>query len=172
MAQEETDLKRNAQQYISRANVFTDSFIKDHHRGSYDLRKYVGRYEEEIRPIIADAICSRIITKISLQNYKTLLKGLDSLKQYFSTPKFDEMKQRIRGICEEYDSKKEENYNILYGKREEPIRDNLSRRGISGDAIVVNVEASPEWDEVLNKLDSTYDQLLNNVKESLSEVFY
>lgn len=171
MAEEERNIKKNKQQSISRANIFINRFIKDDHTGSYDLNRYVTQYDEAIQPIIAETICSKIMEKITLQNHKRLLKGLDSLKMYFPIEKFQRFEKRVRDICEEYESEKEESHNILYGEREKPIRDTLSRQGISGDAIVVNIEALTEWNTISDELDSRYNRLLKNLKDVIINGF-
>jgi len=152
-------------QYISRARIFVDRYVKDGYVGSDNFNRYLNNYEEKVRPIVARAICLRLIEKISLKNYRKLLKGLTSLEGYVDKDKIKVIQERIEEVCREYKRKKEKNYRDLKIELENPLKRELRRQGISGSAIEVNVEASPQWNEMMFAVDPTYNSLLNRVKK-------
>ena len=164
MAEEERDLKKNIRQSISRANIFINRFIKDDHTSSYDLNRYVTQYDEAIQQIIAETICTKIMEKITLYNHKRLLKGLDSLKMYFPIEKIERFEERIKDVCEQHEQTKKESYRNLQRELEERLMDNLRCQGISGSAIEVNLEITSQWNEILDKLNSRYNGMLNDIK--------
>lgn len=151
-------------QYISRSRIFVDRYIKDGYEGSDDLDKYVSKYEEKIRPVVAGAICSRLVEKTDLKNYKRLLKGLRSLKGYMSGSSMKEVEERIMAICGDYESMKEESCRDLQKELEASLKNRWKEQGISGSAIEVNVEGSSQWSDILDKLDTRYNRLLDRVK--------
>ena len=124
--------------------------------------------------ILISATClagcvARLIEKINLKNYKRLLKGLHSLERYFDKYNIKEIEEDIRGICEEYECKKEEEYMGLQKELEEPLRDSLKKKGISGSAVEINIKVSSKWSAILDKLDSKYNRLLCYIKREIGE---
>ena len=154
-------------QEISGARVFIDRYIKGLSRGTDDLNKYISKYKEAKRPIIARVIFSMLVEKIDLRNYKRLLKGLHSLEGYFETYEIKEIEHKIWDICDEYERKKDEQYTVLQKELEEPLTKRLKQRGISGSAVEVNIKVSSQWSNILDQLDSQYNRLLCSVKENL-----
>ncbi|MBI4620750.1 MAG: hypothetical protein HY739_11410 [Desulfobacterales bacterium] len=161
---EEEILRERMKQYISRARIFVDRYIKDGYEGSDDLDKYVSKYEERARPIVAGAICSRLVEKTDLKNYKRLLKGLRSLNGYMSGSSMKEVEERIMDVCGEYEYKKEESYKDLKKELEAPLKNSWKQQGISGSAVEVNVEGSSQWNDMVDKLEAKYNRLLDGIK--------
>lgn len=157
-------VKVSMKQYISRARVFVDRYIKDGYEGSDYLDKYVSKYEERVRPIVAEAICLRLVEKTDLKNYKRLIKGLRSLKGYMSVDSMEEIEGRIIDVCGEYESKKEESYKDLKKELEAPLKNSWKQQGISGSAVEVNLEASSQWNKMVDKLEAKYNRLLDGIK--------
>ncbi|MEW6614364.1 MAG: hypothetical protein AB1401_02685 [Thermodesulfobacteriota bacterium] len=151
-------------QYISRARIFADRYVKDDYGSSDDLDRYVSKYEERVRPVVAGAICSRLVEKTDLKNYKRLLKGLRSLRGYMSDNIMRETEEGIMDVCGEYESKKDESYKNLKKKLEASLKNGWKQKGISGAAVEVNVEGSSQWMGILDKIDSKYNKLLEGVK--------
>ncbi|MFA4911940.1 MAG: hypothetical protein WC649_12995 [Desulfobacteria bacterium] len=151
-------------QYVSRARIFVDRYIKDGYEGSDDLDKYVSKYEERIRPVVAGAICLRLVEKTDLKNYKRLLKGLRSLKGYMSGSSVKDVEERIMAICGDYESMKEESYRDIQNALEASLKNRWKEQGISGSAIEVNVEGSSQWSDMVDKIEANYNGLLDRVK--------
>jgi len=151
-------------QYISRARVFANRYVKDDYTGSDDLGKHVSKYEEKIRPVVAGAVCSILIERISLKNYSRLLKGLKSIKEYINGRYIGEIEKRVSGICKDYKLEKKEKFRDLKRGLETTLKDSWKAQGIWGSAVDVNINASPEWEIILDELDTKYNRLLNSVK--------
>ncbi|MFH2013257.1 MAG: hypothetical protein ABIJ37_11275 [Pseudomonadota bacterium] len=151
-------------QYISRARILVDSYIKDSYRFSDDLGSYVSRYEERVRPVVAGVIFSRLLEKVDLKNYKRFLKGMRSLKGYMNGEAIKEIEERITYQCGEYESKKEESYKGLKKELEMSFEKSWKQKGISGSALEINVEGASEWNETVNKLEAKYNRLLDIIK--------
>jgi hypothetical protein len=165
MAKKEEGMK----QEISGARVFIDRYIKGLSRGTDDLDRYVSKYKEAQRLFIARVIFSRLIEKINLKNYKRLLKGLNSLERYFDKYNIKKIEENIRGICEEYECRMEEEYTGLKKELGKPLMDSLKQRGISGSAVEINIKTSSKWSDILDQLDSKYNRLLCSVKREIDK---
>ncbi len=161
---EERGFKERMKQDISRARVFVDRYSKDSYGRSDDLAGYVRKYEEKTRPVVAGAICLRLIEHVSLKNHKRLLKGLGSIKEYIGSERIEEIQETIGGVCEEYEWKKVNSYMELKIKLGAFLKDGLKRQGISGSAIEANVGKSSQWKDLLYNLDTTYNKLLDHAK--------
>ena len=157
-------LRERMKQYVSRARIFVDRYIKDGYEGSDDLDKYVSKYEERIRPIVAGVICSRLVEKTDLKNYKRLIKGLRSLKGYMSGSSMKDVEERIMGVCGDYESMKEESYRDIQKELEASLKNKWKEQGISGPAVEVNVEGSSQWNDMVDKLEAEYNGLLDRIK--------
>jgi hypothetical protein len=166
---ERNNVKVSMKQYISRARIFADRYIKDGYGGSDDLGIYVSKYEERVRPVVAGVICSRLVEKTDLKNYKRLLKGLRSLKGYMGGSSMKDVEERIMGVCGEYESRKEESYKDLKKELEAPLKNCWKQQGISGSAVEVNVEGSSQWNDMVDKLEAEYNGLLDRVKREFDD---
>lgn len=157
---------KEMKQHISKARIFVDRYTKD---GGYvvsnDLDRYISKFQEEARPVIARAICPRLIEGITLGNYDRLIQGITSLKKYLDPDITGDLEETVRPICEEYKRKKEEKYRDLGRELERHLRCKLKEHGISGSAIEVNVEVSTQWNDILDRLNLKYDRPLSLIKD-------
>ena len=170
MAGEEKVGKRMKQD-ISRARIFTDRYIEGSgYGGSNDLGRYVSKYKEKARNVVAGAICSRLVEKITLKNYRILLKGLKSLEMYLEPDNMGDLEEKIMGICEEYECKMEQGYSKLHCELKLHLQSRLEVQGITGSSIEVNAEIFPKWNVMIDELDLEYNKLLNSIKEKFRPV--
>jgi len=140
-------------QDISRARIFTDRYIEGgRHGGSNDLGRYISKYKEKARNVVAGAICSRLIEKITLKNYRRLLKGLKSLDGYLEPGNMGDLEEKIKSLCEEYECNMEQSYTKLLGEMETHLKNRLEERGITGSSIEVNAKISPHWNGIKDEL--------------------
>ena len=153
-------------QLVSRARIFTDRYIEGGgHGGSNDLGRYVSKYKENVRNAVAHTICSRLVEKITLKNYRRLLEGLKSLEGYLQPDNLGDLEVEIKSLCEEYERKMEQNYIKLLGEMETYLKNRLEKCGITGSSIEVSAKISPQWNGIVDELNSKYNRLLNSIKE-------
>jgi hypothetical protein len=94
---------------------------------------------------------------------------LNSLERYFDKYNIKKIEENIRGICEEYECRMEEEYTGLKKELGKPLMDSLKQRGISGSAVEINIKTSSKWSDILDQLDSKYNRLLCSVKREIDK---
>jgi len=78
----------------------------------------------------------------------------------------EEIEGRIIDVCGEYESEREDSYKDLKKELEAPLKKSWERQGISGSAVEVNVEASSQWDNMVDELEAKYNRLLDRDNRS------
>jgi len=81
--------------------------------------------------------------------------------------KAKETAEELKGLCREHTSRRERIYAELKEKIEQPMRQELSRLGISGSAIQIGVESNPQWLQAKEEMDTQFQRRLNEIKGRL-----
>jgi hypothetical protein len=75
--------------------------------------------------------------------------------------------EELKSLCHEHASRRERIYAELKAKLEQPIRQELSKLGISGSAIQIDLESNPQWLQTKEEMDSEFQLRLSEIKRRL-----
>jgi hypothetical protein len=124
-----------------------------------DVELELGKYKED-RQILIRYIVAFLVDKISLTEPGDVERVLEAISHFSESPKVIE---DIRGLISEYRKAVEQSRQEIQSKLGTARRKELARKGISGSAVELAIEASPEWLEVKQGLDTSYQKRLKRI---------
>jgi len=126
----------------------------------YEIQKEIDRMEEKAANTVKEALLSRWIGALSLnEEDERLFKGIEWLKER----KPEELKQKFLRLLSQYQKEKEG----VKEKVQVQLSEILRRDGISGNAVEPKIEGSELWEKEHKKLDHPYQTKLEEIKEQL-----
>jgi hypothetical protein len=128
-----------------------------------DLQTELSKYRGQEGEIVKRAFLLTLNQSIKLESKTMSLKALEGIKTVEPTAGFDEMKQQIEAIFDEFNQQLEQEiprYEALENER-------LEQLGISGSAVKPNLEESQTWQAELKRIQSEYDSRISKLKENL-----
>ncbi len=129
---------------------------------SREIERELLPYPSEQRTQIEKSLFQCLTDAIQLdQDNELIFHGMETLHQTSKnlTPK-------IRGLLREYQERKGKEYQRI----EEIILDKWKRLGISGSAVKVKVDGSPEWEDALACFPLPFRKQLSQVQEELRKI--
>ena len=130
------------------ANRYLTGAIKKQELSS-ELKKFQGEEHQIVRKATLSFLCQAIHLDNMEKSYRAM-DGFESLGIQFNS---EEMKIKFEEI---QDSFKRE-YNEIYRQFEESRKDTLNSLGISGSAVVPDVEASEDFQNAIKQLRPSYN---------------
>lgn len=111
-------------------------------------------------PILKKALLGHLVNSIEISRTNDrAIKAIDILTM-------GKAKEKLKKLSDLISS-----YLVTRQKREKKVRADLwaelAKRGISGSAVVPNVEVSPQWQEMENEIEREYSKRLMDLKEQL-----
>jgi hypothetical protein len=128
-----------------------------------DVELELGKYKDD-RQILIPYLLSSLVDKISLTEPGDVERILEGIQHFSKSP---EVIEGIRGLINEYQTAIERARQEIQTKLGTAGRKELARKGISGSAVEPAIEASSEWLEVSQHLQSDYQKHLEGIKSSL-----
>jgi len=126
-----------------------------------DIEVELGRRREEDRQTISRNLLSRLVDRIDMEHIAGAERILAAV-QHLSGD--SGVVQSMRDLLQGYESAMEkawrENRSVLEAAR----RNELELKGISGSAVDPAIETSPEWLQIRQRLDSHYQERLEEIK--------
>ena len=128
-----------------------------------DVELELEKYKED-RQVLIRYFLAFLMDKISLTDPVGVERILEAIQHFSRSPNVIE---GIRGLMNEYPTAVEQARQEIQGKLGTAKRKELAKKGISGSAVEPVVEASPEWLEVKQGLDTSYQKRLKRLTPPL-----
>ena len=126
-----------------------------------DIEAELGRRREEDRRIVSRHLLSSLVDKIDIEHVEDDERILAAI-QHLSGD--SGIVQSIRDLLREYQSATEKAWRENGSALEKAKRNELALKGISGSAVDPAIETSAEWLEIRQRLDSHYQERLDEIK--------
>ncbi|TET75825.1 MAG: hypothetical protein E3J42_02645 [Dehalococcoidia bacterium] len=126
-----------------------------------DIDVELGRRGGDDRQIISRNVLSRLVDKIDMEHIagaERILAAIQHLSGHSGVV------QSIKDLLKEYESATEKAWRENRSALEAAKRNELELKGISGSAVDPAIETSPEWLQIRQRLDSHYQQRLEEIK--------
>ncbi len=125
-----------------------------------EVLKEVKKMEEGTAATVKKSLLSRWIDTLALNDdYEKNFKGIEA----FKGQDIDEVKRRFQQLLSQYQEEKEK----LKEKTNLELTETLKREGIWGSAVAPKLEGSSPWKKENEKLDRSYTEKLEEIKEEL-----
>lgn len=125
-----------------------------------ELQKEIERMDEKTSAAVKEFLLSLWIDALSLKDEaERLMKGIEWLKN----GRIEEIPERFRHLCSQFREEMEKARHEGRTRLEEALK----REGISGSAVVPNVEGSFFWKEAVEKLDHLYEGKLEEIRKQV-----
>jgi hypothetical protein len=151
---EKEQLKEEEMQ--SRAHGLANRFLEVdlHFR---EVEKELAKFSPEQRSQVEKTMLADFAEAMDLdRNNDLIFQGIDIL-----APEKEALLLKAKELVREYRTHKEKERQ----KIEKALRRKLEKQGITGAAVLPNVEGSPEWAEALSGLRTPYEKNLKDVSE-------
>jgi len=126
----------------------------------FEIQREIDRMEEKAAKIVKEALLSRWIDALSLnEENERLFKGIEWLKE--REPQ--ELKQKFFRLLSQYQKEKEKVKEEVKIQLTEALR----KDRISGNAVEPKIEGGDLWKKEQEKLDHPYQTKLEEIKEQL-----
>jgi len=132
-----------------------------------DIEVELRRRGEEDRRTISRHLLSRLVDGIDLEHVAGAERILAAI-QHLSGD--SGVVQSIRDILQEYESAMEKAWQENQSALEAAKRNELELKGISGSAVAPAIETSPEWLQIRHRLDSHYQERLEEIKRKCKKL--
>lgn len=132
-----------------------------------DTELDLGRHREEDRQIISRNLLSLLVDKIDMEHIAgadRILAAIQHLSGHSGVV------QSMRDLLQEYESAMEKAWREKRSALEGAKRNELELKGISGSAVDLGIETSPEWLQTRQLLDSHYHERLEEMKRRLKNL--
>ncbi len=126
-----------------------------------DIDVELGKRREEDRQIISRNLLSSLVDKIDMEHIAGA-EGILAAIQHLSGD--SGVVQSMRDLLREYQSATEKAWRENGSALEAAKRNELELKGISGSAVAPAIETSPEWLQIRQRLDSHYQERLEEIK--------
>lgn len=126
-----------------------------------DIGVELGKRGEEDRRIISRHLLSRLVDRIDLEHIAGAERILAAIQHLYGE---SGVVQSIRDVLQEYESSMEKAWQENRSALESAKRNDLELKGISGSAVDPAIETSPEWLQIRHRLDSHYQERLEEMK--------
>jgi hypothetical protein len=133
---------------------------REGHAPLSELQKEIERMDEKTSAAVKEFLLSQWIDALSLREEdERLIRGIEWLKN----GRLEEVLERFRQLLSQHREEMEKTRQEVRTRLEEALK----REGITGSAVVPNVEGSLLWKEEYEKLDRVYGVKLEKLKEQL-----
>ena len=158
-AQERKELRNK--EYLLKAKALSKRYLNGD-ISLVNLEKELATFEEKAKEQIIHDILKYLAEDLDFgKNYEMALNGIERLSR--GRTDNSEFIGKIRNIFVEFDQLKEKHYQDINNR----IIGELSKTGISGDAVNPNVESNPVWKETISRLAEDYRGNLEKLKAKL-----
>jgi len=128
-----------------------------------DMVREMERMEGKTRALIRETLLSQLIGAISLDDEnEKLVKAIESLKGRGA----DKVKEKLAFLLSEYERTKEAAEKEMLTRRKEALR----QEGISGSAVVPNVQGTNEWREKMGGLHQAFRGRIDEIREAFRKL--
>jgi hypothetical protein len=132
----------------------------DGHLSLNEVLKQIEKMEEKTATTVRQSLLSQWIDALSLNDgHERTFKGMESLKRQ----SLDEVRKKFQHLLSQYQAEKEK----VKEKMRIQLAEALKEKGIYGSAVEPNFEKSDLWKKENEKLDHSYREKLEEIKEEL-----
>jgi len=132
--------------------------------GTQQLEMEVNKRQDG-RDLVIRAALGEILESLEPDNCERAIEGVAVLMEDKEEAK--ETEEELKSLCREHAIRRERAYGDLRAKLEQPLKQGLKQLGISGSAIHIDVESSPQWSQAKEEMDSQFLQRLGEIKRRL-----
>ncbi|MGZ3606061.1 MAG: hypothetical protein ACXU9P_14045 [Thermodesulfobacteriota bacterium] len=132
----------------------------DGHLSLNEVLKQIEKMDEKTATAVKQSLLSQWIDALSLNDgHERTFKGMESLKRQ----SLDEVRKKFQHLLSQYQAEKEK----VKEKMRIQLAEALKEKGIYGSAVEPNFEKSDLWKKENEKLDHSYREKLEEIKEEL-----
>ncbi len=133
---------------------------RDGHLSLNEVLKEVWKMEEKTATTVKKVLLSQWIDALALnEDHERIFKGMEA----FKSQSLDGVKRKFLHLLSQYQKEKES----LKEKMSSRSTETLKREGIWGSAVEPKLEGSVSWEKENEKLDRSYREKLQDIKDEL-----